>query len=252
MDSWWIEALLISMTESLERKKPVLLDVIITTYRKIEDSIKKYKKKFEQLCTMNLSESIHQGILTLIELGILLGSLGVVLLANVIHSAFLLGLVFTCVSLSYLVLNADSVAAAQLLIYVGAINVLIVSAVMVTDEPAAAGSRTSTSLNIGYSIASVVCIGLSSLLIVMIHGTKWSNVQSIDRLNFSVSVEDTSNNNVQEAGYQLLTTFIVPFESLSVLLLIALVGAITMARNDGLTTKNKKKFPQPSREKSSF
>jgi NAD(P)H-quinone oxidoreductase subunit 6 len=199
---------------------------------------------------MNLSESIHQGILTLIELGILLGSLGVVLLANVIHSAFLLGLVFTCVSLSYLVLNADSVAAAQLLIYVGAINVLIVSAVMVTDEPT--GSPTSTPLNIGYSIASVVCIGLSSLLIVMIHGTKWSNVQSIDRLNFSVSVEDTSNNNVQEAGYQLLTTFIVPFESLSVLLLIALVGAITMARNDGLTTKNKKKFPQPSQDKSSF
>jgi NAD(P)H-quinone oxidoreductase subunit 6 len=187
---------------------------------------------------MNLSESIHQGILTLIELAILLGSLGVVLLANVIHSAFVLGLVFTCVSLSYLVLNADSVAAAQLLIYVGAINVLIVSAVMVTDEPA--GSRTSTSLNIGYSIASVVCIGLSSLLIVMIHGTKWSNVQSIDQLNFSVSVEDTSKNNVQEAGYQLLTTFIVPFESLSVLLLIALVGAITMARNDGLTTKKNK------------
>nr|ATL58344.1 NADH-plastoquinone oxidoreductase subunit G [Azolla nilotica] len=195
---------------------------------------------------MNLSESIHQGILVLIELGILLGSLGVVSLTNVVHSAFLPGLVFTCVSPSYLVLNADSVAAAQLLIYVGAINVLIVSAVMVTDEPA--GSRPSTYFNVGYSIASVVRTGLSLLLIVMIHGTKWSDVQSTDRLIFSVSVGDTSKNNVQEAGFQLLTTFIVPFELLSVLLLIALVGAITMARNDGLTTK-KKVFPPSSQEK---
>nr|ATL58671.1 NADH-plastoquinone oxidoreductase subunit G [Azolla filiculoides] len=193
---------------------------------------------------MNLSESIHQVILVLIESGILLGSFGVVLLPNVVHSAFLPGLVFTCVSPSYLVLNADSVAAAQLLIYVGAINVLIVSAVMVTDEPA--GPR--TPLNAGYSIASVVRVGLSSLLIAMIHGTKWSDVQSIDRLNFSISVGDAPKNNAQEAGYQLLTTFIVPFELLSILLLIALVGAITMARNDGLATK---KFVPPSSQDNS-
>nr|ATL58794.1 NADH-plastoquinone oxidoreductase subunit G [Salvinia cucullata] len=185
---------------------------------------------------MNLSESIHQGILILIESGIVLGSLGVVSLANVVHSAFLPGLVFTCVSLSYLVLNADFVAAAQSLIYVGAINVSIVFAVMVTDEPAA--SRPPADSSAGYSIASVACSGLFSILIAMILGTKWSDIHSIDQLY--ISVGGTLKNDVQEVGYQLLTTFIVPFEPLSILLLIALVGAITMARNDKLASDGEK------------
>lgn len=67
------------------------------------------------------------------------GSLGTVSLANVAHSAFSLGLVFTRISLSYFVSNADSVAAVQLLVYVGAINVLIVFAVMVTNKPTQSG-----------------------------------------------------------------------------------------------------------------
>nr|YP_009679370.1 NADH-plastoquinone oxidoreductase subunit 6 [Alsophila gigantea]YP_010375567.1 NADH-plastoquinone oxidoreductase subunit 6 [Alsophila metteniana]QDP70920.1 NADH-plastoquinone oxidoreductase subunit 6 [Alsophila gigantea]QXU59546.1 NADH-plastoquinone oxidoreductase subunit 6 [Alsophila metteniana] len=194
---------------------------------------------------MNLSESIHGAILTLIELGILLGSLGVVSLANVVHSAFLLGLVFTRISLSYLVLNADSLAAAQLLVYVGAINVLIVSAVTVTDEPTSSNSTTNWS--IGYFITLGTCTGLFSLSTIMIYSTRWSIVNES-----KIFVEKISENNVQGLGYKLLTTFLVPFELLSILLLVALVGAITLARNEEVNTMNERSVSSSSRNTSSL
>nr|AJE61696.1 NADH-plastoquinone oxidoreductase subunit 6 [Plagiogyria glauca] len=180
---------------------------------------------------MDLPESIHESVLTLIELGIPSGSLGVVSLANVVHSAPLLGPAFTRISLSYLVLNADSVAAAQLPVYVGAINVSIVSAVMVTDEPTSSNSPTNWST--GYFITLGACTGLFSLSTIMIRNTKWSNIHFIDQSK--ILVGETPESNVQQLGYQLLTTFLVPSEPPSILLLVALVGAITMARNEETT-----------------
>nr|YP_008474617.1 NADH-plastoquinone oxidoreductase subunit 6 [Marsilea crenata]AGI51483.1 NADH-plastoquinone oxidoreductase subunit 6 [Marsilea crenata] len=180
---------------------------------------------------MNLSESIHQGILVLIESGIVLGSLGVVSLANVVHSAFLLGSVFTRISLLYLVLNADFVAAAQPLVYVGAINVLIVFAVMVTDEPT--GSNSPTKWNTGYFGALAACTVLFLLIAIATNDKKWSDISFLDQSTFVEGI--SNNNNVQQIGYRLLTTFLIPFELLSILLLIALAGAITMARNEDMT-----------------
>ncbi|XTZ20805.1 MAG: NADH-quinone oxidoreductase subunit J, partial [cyanobacterium endosymbiont of Rhopalodia fuxianensis] len=57
-------------------------------------------------------------------------SLGFVLLSNIVYSAFLLGGVFISIAGIYILLNADFVAVAQVLIYVGAINVLILFAIM--------------------------------------------------------------------------------------------------------------------------
>ncbi|KAL8532508.1 hypothetical protein ACS0TY_008922 [Phlomoides rotata] len=79
---------------------------------------------------MDLPGPIHDFILVFLGLGLILGSLAVVLLLNPIYSAFSLGWVLFCISLFYILSNSYFVAAAQLLIYVGAINVLIISAVM--------------------------------------------------------------------------------------------------------------------------
>nr|YP_010463861.1 NADH-plastoquinone oxidoreductase subunit 6 [Anemia phyllitidis]UUL71127.1 NADH-plastoquinone oxidoreductase subunit 6 [Anemia phyllitidis] len=177
---------------------------------------------------MNLSESLHEFIFGLIELGILPGSLGVVLSANAVRSAFLLGLVSACISLFYLALNADFVAAAQLLTYVGAINVLIVFAVMLTDR--VVGSKSSTLSGIEkYSVPLIACTSLLILLIIMIEDPKWSNIYSpVDQSKNGLEIVLKSD--IQLIGYQLLTKFLVPFELLSMILPIALVGAITMAR----------------------
>ena len=62
------------------------------------------------------------------------GSLAVVLLENIVYSAFLLGGVFMAVAGLYLLLNASFVAAAQILVYVGAVNVLILFAIMLVNK----------------------------------------------------------------------------------------------------------------------
>ncbi|KAL3648258.1 hypothetical protein CASFOL_007682 [Castilleja foliolosa] len=79
---------------------------------------------------MDLPGPIHDFLLVFLGSGLILGSLAVVLLPNPIYSAFSLGLVLFCISLLYIISNSYFVAAAQLLIYVGAINVLIIFAVM--------------------------------------------------------------------------------------------------------------------------
>nr|YP_009561572.1 NADH-plastoquinone oxidoreductase subunit 6 [Commiphora foliacea]QAT19660.1 NADH-plastoquinone oxidoreductase subunit 6 [Commiphora foliacea] len=79
---------------------------------------------------MDLPGPIHDFLLVFLGSGLIIGGLGVVLLTNPIYSAFSLGLVLVCISLFYILSNSHFVAAAQLLIYVGAVNVLIIFAVM--------------------------------------------------------------------------------------------------------------------------
>ena len=70
---------------------------------------------------------------------VVVGALGVVMLPNIVYSAFLLGGVFLSVAGLYLMLNASFIAAAQILIYVGAVNVLILFAIMLVNKKEATG-----------------------------------------------------------------------------------------------------------------
>nr|QJQ36478.1 NADH-plastoquinone oxidoreductase subunit 6 [Pyrrosia petiolosa]QJQ36917.1 NADH-plastoquinone oxidoreductase subunit 6 [Pyrrosia petiolosa] len=196
---------------------------------------------------MNLSELIHEFILSLIELGILLGSLGTISLANAVHSAFSSGLVFTRISLSYFVSNADFVAAAQPLVYVGAINVLIASAVMVTEKPV---QSESTTWGVGYFTTSGACVALFFALVSTIYNTSWFDISFVNQSE--TLLIDTPRIDVHQLGYTLLSNFLVPFELLSILLLVALVGAINSARDgDTVTTDEKSASSSPRKNFSS-
>nr|YP_009548022.1 NADH-plastoquinone oxidoreductase subunit 6 [Pellaea truncata]AYW14568.1 NADH-plastoquinone oxidoreductase subunit 6 [Pellaea truncata] len=197
---------------------------------------------------MNLPELIHEFVLALVELGILLGSLGAVSFVNTANSAFSPGSVFTCISLLYFVSNADFVAAAQSLIYVGAINVLTVFAVMITDEPT--DSSNVAASGVGYLVASGACAILFSALACVIHNTKWFDLTFINRSGITTS--GIPGNNVQQLGYKLLGEFVVPFELASILLLVALVGAINPARDEDALLTNKKSSASSPRDNSLF
>ncbi len=199
------------------------------------------------MCLTNLTELIHEFVLALIKLGIFLGSLGAVSFVNTANSAFSPGLVFTCISLLYLVSNADFVAAAQSLVYVGAINVLTIFAVMITDEPTDSNIAPS---GIGYIIASGACAILFSALASVIHNTKWFGLNFINQS--VIPIPGTPGNNVEQLGYKLLGEFVVPFELASILLLVALVGAINLARDEDVLTTDKKSSASPTRDNSSF
>lgn len=130
---------------------------------------------------MDLPGPIHDFLLVFLGFGIVVGDLGVVLLPNPIFSAFSLGFVLVCISLLYILSNFHFVAAAQLLIYVGAINVLIIFAVMFMND-----SEYSTYLNlwtVGNGITSLVCTTMLFSLISTILDTSWYGVIWTTRLN---------------------------------------------------------------------
>lgn len=170
---------------------------------------------------MNLAEGVQ-----LVSFGILAGmmvicALGVVLLNNIVYSAFLLAGVFISISGIYILLNADFVAAAQVLIYVGAVNVLILFAIMLVNKREDFAPVPRRWIRQGTT--ALVCLGIFALLGTMVLVTPWS----LD--STSPAVVD---NTIVEIGKHFFSDFLLPFELASILLLIAMVGAIILARRD--------------------
>lgn len=172
-------------------------------------------------------------VICLLDVGIILGAIGVVFLRKIIYSALLLGLVFICVALWYLLLNADFLAAAQVLIYVGAVNVLIVFAIMLVNKP---DNELTKEIAWGDILAATSFIGLFAFLTNMILSTPWENFNVINTQKENINSNFYS---VDIIGIHILTDLLLPFELLSILLLVGLAGAITIARKDQFLIKNK-------------
>nr|YP_010352358.1 NADH-plastoquinone oxidoreductase subunit 6 [Polyalthia suberosa]UOL50478.1 NADH-plastoquinone oxidoreductase subunit 6 [Polyalthia suberosa] len=175
---------------------------------------------------MDLPGPIHDILLVFLGSGLILGGLGVVLFTNPIYSAFSLGLVLVCISLFHILSNSFFVAAAQLLIYVGAINVLIIFAVMFMN-----GSEYYKDLyllTVGDGVTLLVCTSILFSLITIISNTSWYGIIWTTRSNQIIEQDLTSS--VQQIGIHLSTDFYLPFELISIILLVALIGAIAMAR----------------------
>lgn len=175
---------------------------------------------------MGLPGPIHDFLLVFLGSSLILGSLGVVLLPNPIYSAFSLGLVLFCISLFYILSNSYFVAAAQLLIYVGAINILIIFAVMFMN-----GSEYYKDFHlwtVGDGVTSIVCTSLFISLITTIPDTSWYGIIWTTKSNQIIEQDLISNS--QQIGIHLSTDFCLPFELISIILLVALIGAIAIAR----------------------
>nr|YP_010939893.1 NADH-plastoquinone oxidoreductase subunit 6 [Nothapodytes nimmoniana]WLG31427.1 NADH-plastoquinone oxidoreductase subunit 6 [Nothapodytes nimmoniana] len=175
---------------------------------------------------MDLPGPIHDFLLVFLGSGLILGCLGVVLLPNPIYSAFSLGLVLGCISLFYILSNSYFVAAAQLLIYVGAINVLIIFAVMFMNGLEYA--KDENLWQVGDGVTSMVCTSLFVSLITTISNTSWYGIIWTTRSNQILEQDLLSNS--QQIGIHLSTDFFLPFELISLILLVALIGAIAVAR----------------------
>nr|YP_010154289.1 NADH dehydrogenase subunit 6 [Corydalis saxicola]YP_010154296.1 NADH dehydrogenase subunit 6 [Corydalis saxicola]QQW52122.1 NADH dehydrogenase subunit 6 [Corydalis saxicola]QQW52129.1 NADH dehydrogenase subunit 6 [Corydalis saxicola] len=175
---------------------------------------------------MDFTGPIHDFLLVFLGSVLLLGGLGVVLLTNTIFSAFSLGLVLVCISLFHIPSNSHFVAAAQLLIYVGAINVLIVFAVMFMND--SEYYKDFGLWTVGEGVTSLVCTSLFVSLITTVPDTSWYGIIWTTRSNHIL--EQDFFNNGQQIGTHLSTDFFLPFELISIILLVALIGAIVMAR----------------------
>jgi NAD(P)H-quinone oxidoreductase subunit 6 len=152
------------------------------------------------------------------------GAFGVVLLPNIVYSAFLLGGVFLSVAGLYLLLNASFVAAAQVLVYVGAVNVLILFAIMLVNKREDLSDVSGLALR--RVLSAGVCAGLFLLLVRVAFTTPWA-------LPGPASIGEEATARI---GEHLFSDYLLPFELASVLLLMAMIGAIVLARRDVFAT----------------
>ncbi len=150
---------------------------------------------------------------SLVTLG---AAVAVVTNKNILHSAFYLILAFVGVASIYVLLEAPFIAVVQVLVYIGAIAILIVFAIMLTRRLM---SKDLVQRNAQWGWALLGAIGLFLVLGWIVYSVQWP-----------VSVQAVPDDSITLIGQELLSTFVVPFEIASVLLLAALVGAILIGR----------------------
>jgi len=146
---------------------------------------------------------------------ILACAIGVIHSKNIIHSALLLILTFIGISVIYILLQADFLALVQILIYAGAISILIVFAVMLTRRSEMKNSNPFNKLR---WVGLIFCSGffvLIARLILVSHFT-YENLEM--------------QNTIGSIAEGLFGNYMIPFEISSILLLISMVGAIILAK----------------------
>lgn len=148
----------------------------------------------------------------------ILSALLVVTTRNIVHSAFYLLFTFFGVAGLYVLLGADFIAIVQIMVYIGGILILLIFGVMLTNRITNVDIRTGTI----HIIPAIIGVGVlwGAVTAIMLK-TEWV-------VNPAVTMEPTTAN----IGRLLITDYVLIFELLGILLLIALIGSATIARRD--------------------
>ncbi len=148
---------------------------------------------------------------------LLVGSaLAVVLSKNLFHAVLWLALALTGTAGVFLLLNAEFLAAVQLLLYAGGIITVVVFAIVVTER--LIGERLSQT-NRGVVSGALVSGGLLAII-----------VSTLMQRQLPLTPLPQTGDLTRLVGQQVLTTFVLPFELLALLMLAAMLGAIYFAR----------------------
>jgi NADH-quinone oxidoreductase subunit J len=152
-----------------------------------------------------------------------ISALCVVTVRNIFRAALCLVLAFFALAGLYVLLEAEFIAAVQVLIYVGAITILMLFGIMLTHRLTDKGVRQASE---GRFISLIVVLVLGALVLIVLRST-----------SFPVSREEIASPAIPSLGKLLLTQYLWPFEVVSILLLVALIGAIVIATKDDFVEK---------------
>jgi NADH-quinone oxidoreductase subunit J len=173
-----------------------------------------------------MTEQILFVLLTIITLG---SAIMVVTHRNLFHAALALMVSFAGVAGFYITLDAGFLAAAQLLVYIGAISILIIFAIMMTRRLMQATEQPFNSQR-GLSLFGAL---VSFAILALVIGRYWPRVPDSESfLASKTAVPDAIlQGSVVELGRSFVSidAYVIPFELASILLLAALVGAILVA-----------------------
>jgi NADH:ubiquinone oxidoreductase subunit 6 (subunit J) len=158
-------------------------------------------------------------VFVILAILMVVSSLAVVLVPRIVHSALALVFFFFVISGIYILLQAEFIAATQVVIYVGAITVLFLFAIMLTHHSYAADSNPANSQ---WPAAALVALATFGTLGAVLGG------QTFPASNSATpgGVADVT----KTLGQLLMGPFILPFEIAGLLLLAAMVGAIVIAK----------------------
>jgi len=151
----------------------------------------------------------------MLAVGVIGGGLLVVSLRNIIHSAVAMMVCFGSLAGMYALLGAPIVAAAQVLIYLGAISVLILFAIMLTQ---AGDANLPSPFHRQVWLAALAALAIVGLIGWAVLSTDWHAAANTVRVGITA------------IATALFTDYALPFEILSLLLLVAIIGAIYLAR----------------------
>ncbi|MFH1259228.1 MAG: NADH-quinone oxidoreductase subunit J [Elusimicrobiota bacterium] len=163
---------------------------------------------------MNLPLMIFYGLAALV----VAGALGAVLFKNLMHSALSLILSLFFVAGIFFMLEADFLAVVQIMLYVGGITVLILFVIMLTYRL--------TDKDIRQTNHQVLPAGIAGLGLIFVF------LLILSKTKFVFDPGAAQDNSVVIIGKLLLTKYVLPFEAAGILLLVAMVGAILMARKE--------------------
>jgi NADH-quinone oxidoreductase subunit J len=153
----------------------------------------------------------------------LVAALGVVLARNPVHSALSLVVVLVSIAVLFVIQDAQLLAAVQVIVYAGAIVVLFLFVIMLLGVDERESLRDPVKLQRPAAIA----LGVIALLeVIFLEGHHWATGAHAVR----GSLHADGGTNVQEMARSLFTTFLWPFEITAVLLVIAVVGSVVIAR----------------------
>jgi NADH-quinone oxidoreductase subunit J len=145
------------------------------------------------------------------------GAFGVVTARNIVHSALFLILSLLAVAGIFILLSAEFLAIVQVLIYGGAVTILVLFAMMLTrvrDLPTALDGPQRP-------FAALAALGFAVLTIYAFVNTEWPG-----------ATDQVTVISIEQIGQELFTTWAVPFEVASLVLTVALLGAIVLARGE--------------------
>ncbi len=164
-------------------------------------------------------EWIANGFFYVMAAVAIVAALKMVTTANVVHAALYLLVVLSAVAGTYVILGAEFAAVTQILVYLGAVMVLLLFGVMLTR------AKLGKEEDLDHDQRWVGALVAAAMMAVM----SYSLWEAFDTQTLPI---DQTPQTTQQVADQIFSTYIVPFEALSVLLLAALIGAIVVARRD--------------------
>ena len=162
---------------------------------------------------MNLKDVVYYFFMLLAALS----AVGILISKNVLHAALLLIVCLLSIAGIYVLLHAEFLAVTQIMVYAGGILVVIIFGVMLSSRVANKPMNVETARKIPGFLTG------AGMLFILIYA-----LQSVG-FSFSITSADLVSNNIRAVGFQLMSSYVAPFEIAGVLLLISLIGAAVTA-----------------------